>query len=161
LPGREFSVAILKDIDTGVYDAMPLELVAPADTFGERFLSAQVKSADTERNLPVTDPIIRTQISLLALNVFEALGARDYGRIDIRLDAQGVPHFLEANLLPSLLEGYGNFPKACLLNKGLPFTAMINNLVELAWARETMFDDDLQTDAPVTWLRTDWQFAEA
>lgn len=135
LTGREFSVAILKDINSSDYSVMPLELVAPVDERGARLLSAEVKSADTESFLEVTDTSIKAKISTLAINVFHALGARDYGRIDIRLDQYGTPHFLEANLLPSLINGYGNFPKACLLNIGLGYEPMILDIVELALYR--------------------------
>lgn len=143
LSGREFSVAILKDSESEEYSAMPLELIAPLDSQGSRLLSAEVKSADSESFTEVTDLIIKTKICRLALDVFHALGARDYGRIDLRMDSHGTPHFLEANLLPSLIEGYGNFPKACLLNIGLGYEAMILKIVELGMARSAIADDDI------------------
>ena len=71
----------------------------------------------------------------LALHVFHALGARDYGRIDIRLDGAGVPHFLEANLMPSILKDYGNFPKACMLNETIGYEESILRIVDLAFER--------------------------
>lgn len=135
LSGREFSVAILKDIDSERLSLMPLELIAPADARGDRILSAAVKSADTESFVKVTDIEIKNEICTLAANVFRAIGARDYGRIDIRMDASGKPQFLEANLLPSLIKDYGNFPKACMLNAGLEYESMILKIVELAFLR--------------------------
>jgi len=144
LPGREFSVGILKDIETGSYSVMPLELVAPVNDDGESFLSAQIKSADTEQHFAITDTVLRARINTLAMDVFHVLGARDYGRIDIRLDAAGVPHFLEANLLPSMLEGYGNFPKTCLLNSGIEYEPMLVRVVELALSRNATTPDDTQ-----------------
>ncbi len=135
LPGREFSVAILKDKSSDEFSIMPIELIAPLDKHGARFLSSEVKSADAERNIEVTDKIIKTKITTLAIDVFRALGARDYGRIDIRLDKKGVPQFLEANLLPSLIKDYGNFPKACMMNIKLGYEPMILSIVNLALAR--------------------------
>jgi D-alanine-D-alanine ligase len=135
LPGREFSVAILKKQHTSDYWVMPLELVAEVDTRGARILSAAAKSADTETVLAIEDGVLKTQLCELALDAFRALGARDYGRIDIRLDAEGTPNFLEANLIPSLLNNYGNFPKACMLNLGLDYEAMLIKIVELGIAR--------------------------
>jgi D-alanine-D-alanine ligase len=134
LSGREFSVAILKKELMAGYDVMPLELIAPQDKNGNRLLSGSVKSADTERFQPVNSPLLKQSLSNLALDVFHALRARDYGRIDIRLDAQDVPQFLEANLIPSLIDGYGNFPKACLLN-GIAYETMLAQIVRLALAR--------------------------
>jgi D-alanine-D-alanine ligase len=133
LPGREFSVAILKDRAAAGYFIMPLELVAPLDSRGARILSEEIKAADSEDYLAVVDPTIKKIVSELAMKVFEALGARDYGRIDIRLDDAGVPQFLEANLLPSLLDGYGNFPKACLLNLNLSYGDMILEITKLGF----------------------------
>jgi D-alanine-D-alanine ligase len=135
LSGREFSVAILKDELTSEYTAMPLELVAAQDDNGSRLLSAEVKSSNAEVVSQVTDQEIKARVCSLATGVFHALGGRDYGRIDIRLDQFGEAHFLEANLLPSLISGYGSFPKACEMNIGLGYEEMINRIVRLGLAR--------------------------
>lgn len=141
LPGREFSVAILKDEDSADFSVMPIELIAEADELGLRILSDQVKSSNTERAVWVTDTSVKSKVSTLAMDVFYALGARDYGRIDIRLDKDGTPQFLEANLLPSLISGYGSFPKACLINIGLHYEPMILNIVRLAMARNLILSE--------------------
>jgi D-alanine-D-alanine ligase len=135
LPGREFSVAILKEMFTEEYVAMPLEQIAPPDANGNRFLSAQIKTGDVETHKVVTDTRIRNAVNELALKAFQALGARDYGRIDIRLDRYGVPHFLEGNLIPSLIKDYGNFPKACQLELSLGYENMLLRIVDLALQR--------------------------
>jgi D-alanine-D-alanine ligase len=135
LEGREFSVAIIKQPRSGEYIAMPIELIAPKDIHGERMLSNQVKSLNQEAAIAVLNPLERAAIIAFALSVFKALGARDYGRIDIRLDAAGTPHFLEANLIPSLISGYGSFPKAYLLNEGVEYKEMIANIAALGFSR--------------------------
>jgi len=134
LSGREFSVAILKDELTSEYTAMPLELVAERDNNGSRILSAEVKSSNAEAVSMVTDQALKARLCSLATGVFHALGGQDYGRIDIRLDQFGEAHFLEANLLPSLISGYGSFPKACEMNIGLGYEEMINRIVRLGLA---------------------------
>lgn len=135
LPGREFSVAILKAEHTGEFNVMPIELIAPLDEKGSRILSQAIKSADSETHIAVTDKVLRSRLKSLALNVFYALGARDYGRIDIRLDADGNPQFLEANLIPSLLDNYGNFPRACKLNINLGYDQVLQHIVRLGLTR--------------------------
>jgi D-alanine-D-alanine ligase len=140
LPGREFSVAILKDAISAEYLLMPLELVAPLDKNGTRMLSQQVKSTDSEQVTAITDNAIKDCVTTLAINAFNALGARDYGRIDIRMDKNGTPHFLEANLIPSLISGYGSFPKACMLNIGMDYETMMLNIVNLGLARASTID---------------------
>jgi len=94
LPGREFSVAVLKKDQANKYLIMPLELVAPADNRGARILSASIKSADLETCKIVSDEKMKERITQLAIGAFRAIGADDYGRIDIRLDGAGKAHFL-------------------------------------------------------------------
>ncbi len=134
LTGREFSVAILKREEDDGYFAMPLELAISSD-FEGTIMSAEMKSQNVEIVTAVTDPVIRQKICTLATKVFQALNARDYGRIDIRMDESGVPQFLEANLIPSLIENYGSFPKASLMNEGIAYDEMILRIVRLALAR--------------------------
>jgi D-alanine-D-alanine ligase len=137
LPGREFSVAILQDTDSASLAVMPIELLAPPDARGLKLLSKTVKTSNGEQAVMVTDGLVRAKIIELAMAVFEALGARDYGRIDLRLDNNGVPHFLEANLIPSLIGGYGSFPKACRLNIDLAYEPMIVHIAQLGLARHS------------------------
>ncbi len=134
LPGREFSVAVLKNSYSADYDLMPVELIAPENAQGVRMLSSDVKSADAERVIRVADVALARSLQVFARNVFDALGASDYGRIDIRLDVHGIPHFLEANLTPSLIRNYGSFPKACFLTQGLDYESMIQRIVRLGLA---------------------------
>ncbi len=136
LPGREFSVAVLRKECSADYSVMPIELIAPKDNAGIRMLSSRVKSGDQETVSIVNDGVLRDKINKLAMGSFIALGARDYGRIDIRLDEKGEPQFLEANLIPSIIEDYGSFPKSCLLNKGISYSSMLNSVVNLALHRK-------------------------
>ena len=136
LSGREFSVAILKHEYSDDLMVMPLELIAGPNVHGDRILSEELKSAELETpTFPVAEGKLRSLLIDLAANAFVALGARDYGRVDIRLDADGIPHFLEANLIPCLIRGSGNFPKACMFNIGMDYEAMILHIVRLGLAR--------------------------
>ncbi len=149
MPGREFSVAILKQENSPTYLVLPIEKVAPKDERGKRILSKRIKSADSVCDLVVTDKLLHAKLTTLALNVFHALGACDYGRIDIRMDKNGVPHFLEANLLPSLIDNYGSFPKACALNVNMNHETMILNIAALGLSRgnKTIFEEEASPDA--------------
>ena len=136
LSGREYSVAVLQEEDSGKLTAMPLELVPAPNPQGQRILSYELKSAPLETPVfPVADKQVRAALTDLAIDAFVALGARDYGRIDVRMDKDGVLHFLEANLIPCLIRGSGNFPKACVMNIGMGYEAMILHIVRLALAR--------------------------
>jgi len=137
LPGREFSVSILQHLDADTASVMPVELVTEPDERGARVLGQKIKSSNVEQALEVTDPLLRRVVCALAYDVFEALGARDYGRIDIRLDSHGVPHFLEANLYPSLTSGYGSFPKAYAFDSDQSYEQMIISIAQLGLARSS------------------------
>jgi D-alanine-D-alanine ligase len=141
LSGREYSVAVLKQEYSEALMVMPLELVAGPNADGHRILSYELKSAPLETpTFPVTDMNVRAALIELATNAFVALGARDYGRIDIRMSADGVPNFLEANLIPCLIRGSGNFPKACAMNIDMDYDTMILHIVRLGLARTAIVD---------------------
>lgn len=48
------------------------------------------------------DEKVLQRIQTSSLKAFEALGCRDFARLDFRISAGGVPHFLEINPLPGL-----------------------------------------------------------
>jgi D-alanine-D-alanine ligase len=137
LTGREFSVAMLVSEQTGEVHAMPIELVSQKNERGDRMLSSEVKTANSETASAVDDSTVRSEVCQLAIEAFVALGGRDYGRIDIRLNSAGKPQFLEANLIPSIIDGYGSFPKACQLNADLGYEDMILQIVRLGFAHDT------------------------
>lgn len=154
LPGREFSVAILRHEQSSELTAMPIELAIEANADGSQLLDSSAKSDNREQISAVDNPELRSSVCKLAIDAFNALGARDFGRVDIRLDAAGVPHFLEINLVPSLIEGYGSFPKACLLNERLGYEDMILTIIRLALERTESdgrdFVDYLKTRSTTT-----------
>ncbi|HKW49378.1 MAG TPA: hypothetical protein VJN70_18130, partial [Gemmatimonadaceae bacterium] len=46
---------------------------------------------------------LRTAIERVVLRAYRVLGCRDWARIDVRLDADGVPNVVEINPLPGIL----------------------------------------------------------
>jgi D-alanine-D-alanine ligase len=146
LTGREFSVAILKNSITNKLQAMPIEIVATKDKNGNTILSSDVKSENKEEVLSIDDKNIKALVCDLAISVFNSLGARDYGRIDVRFDNNNVPQFLEANLIPSLIDGYGNFPKACKINLSMDYKPMLLNIVNLGLLRSIHVKEEMPTD---------------
>ncbi len=141
LTGREFSVAILQDHATSELRAMPIEIIASMNSRGDRILSCGIKKADTEKVITITDSVVKQQVGQLAKEIFVALGARDFGRVDIRMDSNGNPHFLEANLIPGLSGGY--FTRACRMNAGLEYDEMILSIAQLALGRSVQSEETL------------------
>jgi D-alanine-D-alanine ligase len=133
LSGREFSVAVMRQ-KSGALLAMPIEITSPADTKGNSFLSKAVKSADTEQVLAVDDMILKDKLNTLAIGVFEALGSRDFGRIDMRLNSMGEPSFIEANLMPGL-SNHGYLSRCFAINEDIAYEDMILSIADLGLQR--------------------------
>jgi D-alanine-D-alanine ligase len=123
LSGKEYSVGIFQDSTNGSLQAMPIEIVIKKNKNGHRILDFDVKKDDEEKVIAVTDLIIFEKLSKLAKEAFKALGGKSLGRIDIKMNQQGVPHFMEANLMPGLRKGY--FYRSCLLNLNMNYEDMI------------------------------------
>ena len=123
LSGKEYSVSILQDHSNGNLKAIPIEIVVKKNINGHCILDYDIKKNDQEKVIAVTDSKICNQLSDLSKNVFTALNGKSLGRIDIKMDHRGVPHFIEANLMPGLRKGY--FYKSCLLNLNMSYEQMI------------------------------------
>ena len=126
LPGKEYSVGIFQDSIKGTLRAMPIQIIVKKNTNGHRILDFNVKKDDEEKVIAVTDTKIFKKISKLAKEAFKALGGKSLGRIDIKMNERGVPHFMEANLMPGLRKGY--FYRSCLLNLDMNYDDMILNI---------------------------------
>ncbi len=133
LTGREFSVAILGNGGDAL--VMPVELITVKNCRGDRILCKDVKTEDTEEVIAIGDAFLEEELKRLAKRIFVALGARDYGRIDFRMDAHGQLHFLEANLAPGLGGGY--FTRACRLNCQLDYESVILTIAKLGLSHAT------------------------
>ena len=105
---------------------MPVQIIVKKNTNGHRILDFNVKKDDEEKVIAVTDTKIFKKISKLAKEAFKALGGKSLGRIDIKMNERGVPHFMEANLMPGLRKGY--FYRSCLLNLDMNYDDMILNI---------------------------------
>jgi len=123
LSGKEYSVSILQDHSNENLEAMPIEIVVKKNINGHRILDYDIKENDHEKVIKVSDSKIFNQLSDLSKNAFTALGGKSLGRIDIKMDHRGIPHFIEANLMPGLRKGY--FYRSCLLNLNMSYEQMI------------------------------------
>lgn len=126
LPGKEYSVGIFQDSINGTLRAMPIEIIIKKNINGHCILDFDVKKDDEEKVIAVTNKKISRKLSELAKKAFKALGGKSLGRIDIKMNHQGVPHFMEANLMPGLRRGY--FYRSCSLNLDMNYDDMILNI---------------------------------
>jgi D-alanine-D-alanine ligase len=78
-------------------------------------------------------------IEIVALDAYQALGCRDWCRIDVRVDEAGVPNVVELNPLPGILPDPREnscFPKAARA-AGFSYDELIQEVVRIAWKRAT------------------------
>lgn len=144
LPGREFTVAIFNDETTGRRWTLPMEIISFKNKNGDRILGAYEKGRNLEQTRPVEEPLL-SQLKTLASEVFSAVGARDFGRVDFKLDGSGIPNFLEINLLPGMTPESSYFPKACSFKEkggsvngsysGMSYSQVANKIVEIGLNR--------------------------
>ena len=145
LAGREFSVAFLETWPNEGLLAMPIELISEPGKHGDRILSRKIKSDDSEHVTAVAPGPLRDTLNHLATSAFKAIGGRDYGRIDIRMDEAGELYFLEANLIPGLAmhDFTSYFTSACWINRAIDYDAMVLGIVKLGLMREQRHTEDI------------------
>ena len=135
LPGREFTVGVLgAGAAAHAIGTLELQLRASAEPGVYSYLN---KEHSEERvDLPLADAAAAAEVEPVALAAWRALGGRDGGRIDLRLDAAGRPMVLELNPLPGLHPTHSDLP---ILWSALdrPYEALIEAIVEAAAARRS------------------------
>ena len=112
LSGSEYTVAVIKTTSEKLI-VSAVEIIPPTSVNGLRILGAQAKLDDSETLMKIDDESVKESVVALATDAFNALGIRDFGRIDIKSNAQGECFFIEANLVPGMTYGSSYFPKAC------------------------------------------------
>lgn len=81
---------------------------------------------------------LRAVIEAVTLRAYHALGCRDWSRVDVRLDARGVPNVVEVNPLPGILpnpEDNSCLPKAAAV-AGMSYDELIQACVIAAARRQ-------------------------
>ena len=139
-PGPELTVGIVgtgaSAAPLGVMEIVPLE--APLEEF---VYSVEVKRRGLDcidYRVPPSRPAeFLDRVVAVALGAYRALGCRDIGRVDLRLDAAGEPSFLEVNPLPGLTPSWGDIV-ILAERSGVPFDELIGRIVACARERLTI-----------------------
>jgi len=79
------------------------------------------------------DPVVR-EAEIVALDAWRVLGCRDAGRIDIRRDHEGDPHFIEVNLLAGIHPEHSDLPIICN-HLGISYRELIKKIMASAQKR--------------------------
>lgn len=142
LDGREFTVAVIRTRDEKLI-ASAVEVIPPTSTHGLRILGAQTKKDDSEKQIEIVDDEVKGRVTTLAIDAFNTLGVRDFGRIDIKTDNHGECFFMEANLVPGMTYGSSYFPVACDIAHGFTYDKVIGLLLNGGLARASVIPDML------------------
>jgi D-alanine-D-alanine ligase len=134
LPGREFTVSI---VETDTLLIAPLEIIAPLEN-DIRILSSRAKTENTEVLKPISKMDTLKKVSDIALASYRALGARDFGRVDIKMDAQERCYFMEANLTPGMTKGSSYFPKSFEICSGIYYDDLVYAMIRSAIKRSQL-----------------------
>jgi len=122
---REFSVGII-DSESRLFT--PIEIDYESMDVKIEILSFEAAQKDLERTKLVQDKKIRDEIIALSKRTFDAVGARDYSRVDLRMNHTGC-YVLEINIMPGL--GPHSFlPEAAKDIYGLDYDHLIQKLAE-------------------------------
>ena len=77
---------------------------------------------------------LRQEVESLAVQSWRALGCRDAGRIDIRLDEYGQPQFIEVNPLAGIHPKHSDLP-IMAAKKGVSYNVLIGRIMSSAMQR--------------------------
>lgn len=80
-----------------------------------------------------TDPALRARIAAAAKGAWDATGLRDYGRVDLRIDAAGVPWVIDVNPNPDISPDAGVARAAAIA--GMDYPTLIERVALGAWRR--------------------------
>ena len=128
---REFSVGI---IDGEIRLFTPIEIDFEAMAGNNEILSFESAQKDIERTKPMLDVKMRNEIIDLASKTFNAVGAHDYGRVDLRMNDTGC-YVIEINIMPGL--GPHSFlPEAAKDIHAIEYGQLIQKLTENSLQRQ-------------------------
>ncbi|MGH1429560.1 MAG: hypothetical protein ACRBB4_00415 [Neptuniibacter sp.] len=136
LSGKEFTVAITKS-SSGKTTISAIEIAPPESTGGLKILGATAKLNDTETLKRIERHDIDS-VNELAAASFKGLGARGFGRIDVKMDDFGVCYFMEANLVPGMNHGTSYFPQACEIENEISYDDVIKLILNESLQRASV-----------------------
>ncbi|MDN5849498.1 MAG: hypothetical protein L0H63_07620 [Nitrococcus sp.] len=134
LPGREFTIGILgSGRNASAIATMEITLLAGADPHVYSYRNKENCEELVEYRL-LDDERLARRVEALALRAFRVLGCRDAGRVDVRLDEQGRPNFIEVNPLAGLHPQHSDLP-IMAAKVGMDYLMLIGRIMSSAQTR--------------------------
>ncbi len=136
--GREFTVGLLGNGEN-VRVFSPMEILFrdhsdPRHEIYSYHVKQHYKDYVEYRCPAELDPAAEAAMTAEARKIFLALGCRDFARVDFRLDAAGVPWFIEINPLPGMAPGYSDYPMLAEFC-GVPYDELVLSVFRAAAQR--------------------------
>lgn len=146
IDGRELNVAILGNrvlpISEILFDGLPKGFPKIV-TYDGKWIADTVYYENTKPKCPADlDSRLKKKIESIALAAFNALACRDYARVDIRLDENGIPFVIEVNPNPDISSDSG-FARAAAAD-GISHSELLFTITKFALNR---FINDTQIKA--------------
>lgn len=134
LPGREFTVGVL---GTGrkakALATLEIELLAGADADVYSYRNKEYCEELVNYKLLARGKL-RHEVEKLAVRAWRALGCRDAGRVDVRLDGDGQAQFLEVNPLAGINPEHSDLP-IMATRIGMAYSTLIGTIMNSALER--------------------------
>ncbi len=133
LPGREFTVAILgTGAKAEAVGAMEVILNEKAEAHAYSYVNKE--ECDDRVVYQLATGEVDRRCRETALAAWRGIGARDAGRIDVRMDRKGVVNFIEVNPLAGMHPVHSDLPIICTM-VGISFQQIIDRVLESAMER--------------------------
>ena len=124
-----------RETTVGILGGEPLPVVEVRPKVGGYDYKNKYTAGRTEYFCPADfDSVMTKRIQATALGAFQAIGGRDYARVDVMVRAGGEPVVLEVNTLPGMTET-SLLPKAAAA-MGLNYAQLCQRMVDLALKRK-------------------------
>jgi len=135
LPGREFTIGL---VGTGrrARTIGVIEVVLRQDNERGAYGYETKEHYENRVEYLLGEDDTATEAAELALAAWRGLGCRDAGRVDVRLDEDGRPSFIEVNPLPGLNPVRSDLPILCR-KVGMTYAELIAEIVDGAANRVT------------------------
>jgi D-alanine-D-alanine ligase len=126
-----------RETTVGILDRQPLPIVEVRPKQGSYDYKNKYTSGATEYLCPAPfDPAATARIQDAAMRAFDAIGGRDYARVDVMVTPSNEPIVLEVNTLPGLTET-SLLPKAAAA-AGISYEALCQRMIDLALVRPAL-----------------------
>ncbi|MBK7104019.1 MAG: ATP-grasp domain-containing protein [Ignavibacteriae bacterium] len=133
LPGREFTTGVVGTGENAkVIGSMEVILLDSAEP--DAYSYANKEDWQGKINYKIVNDKVVKKAEKFVLDAWKGLGCRDAGRVDVRIDRNGIPNIIELNPLAGIHPTHSDLPIICNMKK-IEYKTLLNWIVESASER--------------------------